>query len=233
MRILIARIRRFASGVPFYRWPIEFYRNRRASAARGSRKKEKLKEIRRFDRKHGVDFGGYIPPDALGNHSVGGNAYEPSYPMPNLLKSLRVFEDDCLLDVGCGKGYAMYCFAALPFSRIDGLEYSHRLAKTARSNLAKLFPGSDRFRVYEGDAALWSDYDRYTYVYLYNPFKAHVVEKVCCELAESLKRAPRRLTVVYQAPFHWDVLRAYGFLPVMQMDGAAVFTPGPDLSRIA
>ena len=133
MRKLIARIRRFASGVPFYRWPIKFLKNRRASASRGKRKKEKLRALRRFDRKHRVDFGGYIPPDALGNLSVGGNAYEPSYPMPNLLKSLRVHADDQLLDIGCGKGYAMYCFAELLFSRIDGLECNHRLAETAQS----------------------------------------------------------------------------------------------------
>lgn len=232
MKNLIARIRRFTSGVPFYRWPIKFFKNRRAAATRGRRKKGKLKTLRRFDRRHKVDFGGYIPPDALGNGCVDGNAYEPSYPMPNLLKALRVLEGDCLMDVGCGKGYAMYSFAELPFSRIDGLEYNHQLAEIARKNFARLFPGSERFHVYEGDAALWSDYDRYTFIYLYNPFKARVVERVCDELVESLRRAPRRLTIVYQAPFHWDVLKARGFLPVMQMDGAAVFTPRTELNKV-
>ncbi len=231
MRQFFARIRRFTAGVPFYRWPVKYMQNRRNAAARGRRKKEKLREIRRFDRTHHTDFGGYIPSDVLKNHSVGGNGYEPSYPIPNLIRELCIGENDSLIDLGCGKGYAMYGFADLPFSRIDGLEYDHRLADIARANFARLFPGSDRFHVVEGDAALFSDYNRYTFVYLYNPFKEQVVAQVCDALVESLRRAPRRLTIVYQAPFHWNVLKSHGFVPVRQMDGCAVFTPGPDLIR--
>jgi hypothetical protein len=125
----------------------------------------------------------------------------------------------------------MYCFSQLPFSRIDGLEYNHGLAETARKNFEELFPGSGRFHVYEGDAALFADYDRYTYVYLYNPFNAEVLARVCDQLLASLRRAPRRLVILYQAPFHWDVLKERGFFPVMQTDGVAAFTPHIDRNR--
>ena len=56
----------------------------------------------------------------------------------DLLKQLKVSQDDAALDIGSGKGGAMATLARFPFRQVDGVEISPDLVEAARNNLAKL-----------------------------------------------------------------------------------------------
>jgi hypothetical protein len=52
----------------------------------------------------------------------------------------------------------------------------------------------------ECDAGDFFELDSYDVVYMYNPFPAKVISAVVSNLANSLARAPRPLTVIYLNP---------------------------------
>lgn len=182
-------------------------------------------EIKVIEDKLNVDFGGYIPDTAkLGTDSAFCNGYEASYPMPEILEYLHIKEGDRLLDVGSGKGYAMYIFSQLPFSEIHGIELSERLARISKENLQKIFPDDSRFRVFTENALSFSHLDEYNYIYMYNPFPREVIGQFVEALKQSVLRREDKLTVIYQNPQKGALFEESGvFKTVMVKDGTAIF----------
>lgn len=126
-----------------------------------------------------------------------------------LLRKLPITRKDAILDLGCGKGAALIAFHQLPFGRITGVELSPELAEICRKNLRRLRQSSTE--VVCADAREFRDLDGFTYVYLFNPFGAAILEAVLENLAESLRRAPRDFTLLYYNPVHAGLLARYGF----------------------
>ncbi len=147
-----------------------------------------------------MDFAGYLSKEEL---RVDGCAYEASYDFPEILSRLRIEETDRLMDVGCGKGYAMHCFSVLPFGKIAGIEMNEALAKIAKENLAKMYPTDSRFEVVVGNACNYAGYDEYNYFYLYNPLTEEGIRKFVEQLKASLDREPRNVYLIYQNPRFW------------------------------
>ena len=85
-----------------------------------------------------------------------------------------------------------------PFSEILGIELSERMISIARKNAAKLRVKNVSF--IRSDAATFRDFDRFTYVYMFNPFPAHVIREVMLNLAASALRLPRKITLIYKYP---------------------------------
>lgn len=182
--------------------------------------------IKSVEDKYGVDFGGYIPDTAeLGTSSNFCNGYEPAYPMPAVFSYLNIKPEDKLLDVGSGKGYAMYMFSSFPFSRIDGVELSEKLARISEENLRKIFPEQNgRFNVFCGNALDFEGLDEYNYIFMYNPFPREVVEQFVNKLVDSAKGRDDKLTVIYQNPQRGGLFEQSGiFETVLMEDGTAVF----------
>lgn len=63
-----------------------------------------------------------------------------------IVNSLEVYPTDSVVDIGCGKGYAMYAMAQKPFSQIDGIEICPHLAETALHNLSAIFGVNFEYR---------------------------------------------------------------------------------------
>lgn len=89
-----------------------------------------------------TEFKKYIHVSKLGIDSRLYNSYEACPDTIRLIvNSLEVYPTDSVVDIGCGKGYAMYAMAQKPFSQIDGIEICPHLAETAlhtyRQSLAK------------------------------------------------------------------------------------------------
>lgn len=133
-------------------------------------------EIKSVEKKFGCDFGGHILQSELGYKSREGYDYTPS---PNHIKKycsrLSITEKDSIMDLGCGKGYAMYLMSRYPFSKIRGIEKSTMLAQIAGENMRKIDVA--RFDVYSIDAtkmledmAVKKDVDSTNYFYIYNSF---------------------------------------------------------------
>ncbi|MCR5703965.1 MAG: protein-L-isoaspartate O-methyltransferase [Eubacterium sp.] len=187
----------------FTRWIMKYLRKARMKIRQKKHMREKYNSLKRLGRQHGVDFGGYLSKEQLNLEQHKGCAYEPSYDMPHLLEKLQVTPQDCFVDIGCGKGYAMHYFSSLPFGKIAGIEITEQLVEIARENLKKLHPDDDRFEVIWGDACNYSSYDEYNYIYLYNPLNQEGIREIVEQLKQSLERVPRKIMVIYQNPAHW------------------------------
>ncbi len=159
---------------------------------------------------HGLDFA-MVGLEELGLSSGQSECYCPSGgpDLERVFRTLEIKPTDRIIDVGCGKGASLITLAKFPFAKIAGVEISPELIRVAEANFARL-----RLRGIElhcCDATLFRDYDEYSFVYLFNPFKAPVMTPVIENLAASLKRRPRRLTIVYLYPICRDVLVSAGF----------------------
>lgn len=119
------------------------------------------------------------------------------------------------LDLGSGKGSAALTLSRLGFAEVIGVELSRELIAVAEQNAARL--GRRNVRFVQSDAAAFSDYDRVTHIYMYNPFPCAVMAQVIANLAASLKRMPRSVTIVYRNAKCHDKIVASG-----------VFEAGPE-----
>lgn len=150
-----------------------------------------------FDRLRGLDFLGAVNTGTLGLDPRLVHRSSPSggRELVRLLTSCEVSRDDTMLDIGCGKGNAIRTMQQLPFARVDGLELAPELVAVARANFGRL--GSRHTTIFQGDARTFDCYADYSYLYLYNPFPAEVMERVLAAVQVSLETKPRMLTVVY------------------------------------
>jgi hypothetical protein len=55
-------------------------------------------------------------------------------------------------------------------------------------------------KIYNCDAALFNDIDRYNYFYFFNPFPVIVMKEVINNIKKSLIRIPRNITIIYFNP---------------------------------
>lgn len=197
-----------------------------AAKEKEKKRQENFNRIKMVEETYGVDFGGYIPNvKDLGTNADICNGYEAAYPMPEVFKYLNIKECDTLLDVGSGKGYAMYMFSEFPFSKIHGVELSEELVRVSKENLATVFPEDrERFHIYCENALEFDKLDDYNYIFMYNPFPREVVGEFVNKLVESVERRNNKLTVIYQNPQKGSLFEQSGvFDTVLRVDGTAVF----------
>jgi SAM-dependent methyltransferase len=124
-----------------------------------------------------------------------------------------VSASDVFLDVGCGKGRAVFQVARRhALKRVIGLELSAELAEVARRNIER---NRARLRctdveIVVADARQWPIPDDVTIVYLFNPFRGAIFETFTERLLESVDRRPRRVRILYVNPTERDVLERTG-----------------------
>lgn len=119
------------------------------------------------------------------------------------------------VDLGSGKGKALFHAANHPFGRIVGVEYSARLHAAAVENIARYRNPDRRCGRIESvcaDAAEFEFPAETGMVYLFNPFGRAVLERVVANLRDSLLREPRQIAVLYCNAVHADVFRSADFL---------------------
>lgn len=143
-----------------------------------------------------------LSPGHSEHHTASGGVF-----LADVLKRIQISPGSRVVDIGCGKGSALCTFADFPFDEIAGVELSEALANAARVNAATL-----RFRVtlFVCDATDFRDLDRFTHVYMFNPFPAAVMRHVVANLVDSVRRRPRPLTIIYFFPVCHDVIMASG-----------------------
>ncbi len=133
-----------------------------------------------------------------------------------VLTRLPILPTDAVLDIGCGKGGAMITLSKYGFARVDGVEISHRLAAKAEKHLARARVGNAS--VFCCDAADFIGYDPYTVLYMYHPFGDVVLREVLANLAASLARRPRKLTLLYRNPIYHELVIQAGFRQTGKFD---------------
>lgn len=160
-----------------------------------------LVKVRIFDRIHGTDFGGRLYHDEIGTTRERANDYSPSpADLVKTLKKLRITDKDAIVDMGSGKGYAMYKMSKFPFAVVGGVELSKSLCEKADENMKKVMPPGKVWHVYNCDVGTWEDYDMYNIFYIYNSFPKQVIKEVNLKICESIQKNPRKVTLLYLFP---------------------------------
>lgn len=180
-------------------------------------KEIKCRKLRDFDARFGVDFSKTLTRTELGYEDGHCFGYQPSFVMPNILSHLNISSQDSILDVGCGKGFAMHLFSSLPFSKIDGIELNNELVQIAKENLQILHPDDNRFHVFKEDAFNFTHYNDYDMLYLFNPFDEHIINAICLKFG-----IIRPSKVIYQIPHYINTFTKYGFAIEYEADATVV-----------
>ena len=155
--------------------------------------------------KLGADFGGQVFQEEMGYDPSEGNDYTASWGYVRRL-FYRVGKNDVIMDLGCGKGYAMYLMGNAKFKIIYGIEKSKMLCDIANKNISTIFKGDDRFKVWCVDATKLLETDEVkeafrqsNYFYIFNSFPYPVMEKVVKEF-KVLVEEKREFTIWYSMP---------------------------------
>jgi predicted RNA methylase len=181
----------------------------------------------RFDAVHGVTtealvFLGELDPDAIGLSLEFATHYEPT-PVAEaeaLLDGspLRP-EQATFVDVGAGMGRVVLLAARRSFRRVLGIEISPALVEIARDNIASAH-GAQRaakdVRVVAADAASFAFPRGDLVVYMYNPFRAPVLERMLTNLLAA--DDAREIVLLYHTAVEHETI-----------DGAARFEVVADL----
>ncbi len=157
-----------------------------------------------------------LPPErAIGYSNSGGPDLDA------VLSALNIPSGAAVVDLGCGKGGALITLAEHPFGRVTGVDLSAELLEIAEENMKKMRLDRVDLQCIDAVAVAYDDYD---YLYLYNPFPCPVVQAVMDQLVDSMRRRPRRVTIIYNTPrCHEAIVSHRGFEKV------AEFPSGPSL----
>ena len=153
-----------------------------------------------WTRLRGLDLGvvslqelGLSPDRSKGHSNTGG----PD--LVRVFKSIEIPPGSRVVDLGSGKGGAIFSLSRFPFAEIVGVEISEELVRIANANTARL--GLKNTSFYCSDASEFRDFDRFTHVYMANAFPLEVMRAVMDNLIASLDRKPRPLTLIFESPF--------------------------------
>jgi SAM-dependent methyltransferase len=158
----------------------------------------------------GLDFSKVMPSEDLGfdpnlvsKCSPSGSNY-----LKNVFHDLKIASTDNILDIGCGKGSAIYQMTKFPFNKTDGIEISQIIAARAKLNFKKL--KFKKVKIYNVSAESFDSYGDYNFFYMYNPFPQSVMEKVI-ERIISQNNSYSDIYVIYNNPRCSDFILQSGF----------------------
>lgn len=155
----------------------------------------------------GADFSGWMTPEESGIKGSPGHVYRPTTDqLRRVIKRFSINEKDAFLDVGCGKGKAMYLMRKLPFRKICGYDLSHKLVEIANNNFKKL--KLTKCEAFQADAMDFTDYDEFNYIFLWNPFPPEVFKVMMGHLMDSIERNPRKIVLIYLNSVNHDWIEA-------------------------
>ena len=136
------------------------------------------------------------------------NHYHPTHPKAarEMLRTLPItdYSRYTFVDLGSGKGLMLFAAAEFPFARIEGVEFSKNLHDTAVDNIANYRSSRRRCSNIVSkniDATQYSFPNDPLVIFLFNPFRHQVLERVLTNLDESLRACPRDVIVLYLSPF--------------------------------
>ena len=180
---------------------------------------ERLKQITALASGIGLDLyfrvetRGTVSVETLGTPPEFSDSYSPVewFSLPPVLKRFGIGPDDVFLDLGCGKGRALFIAACFPFAKVIGVELAESLAIAARRNcesfLRRRHVRCHDIEIIHADAAEYDIAPEVTVVFLSNPFRDVPFDRVLQNIRATVCLNPRTLRVVYHLPvFHRQVL---------------------------
>lgn len=129
-------------------------------------------------------------------------------PFRRLLRTLNLSKTYTFVDFGSGKGRALLVAAEYGFQKVIGVEISKELCDVARHNAKVMGYESQIHPVLSDVSTFVIDGDQKVF-YLYDPFDVVILRRILEQLASSLKRDPRTVWLLYNAPtYHEEVMQA-------------------------
>jgi SAM-dependent methyltransferase len=147
-----------------------------------------------------------------------GNAYQatPAWRLNHVLADLALpYENFVFVDLGSGKGRAVFMAAEFPFRKVIGVEISPVLHRMALENLRNYRSDTQRCRDVQllcMNATLMPIPSEPAIFYMYNPFNEEAMKLVLENIRRSLERQPRDIVVIYTNPRLSRVLKTSSFL---------------------
>lgn len=179
----------------------------------GNRKKFliNLWQVKQFDRRNKTDFSGRIFQDELMIDKKRANDYSASPKLLlKILREMQITNEDSIIDLGSGKGMAMYYMLKFPFKKVAGVELAESLCPIAENNLKILFPNDKRYTIYNMDAGSFLEFQDFNYIYIYNSFPRAVMEEVVKNICDNINQYPRNVILIYVFPEFPDVIELCG-----------------------
>jgi SAM-dependent methyltransferase len=188
-----------------------------------------------FERRSGIETAVEVPPDRheVLDPSTDWWRYNPVgwLTLRRLLPRLEVSDSDVFLDLGSGKGRAVFLAARdYPFRRVIGIEISRHLNAIAQANIDR---NRERLRCQDvelltGDLFDYEIPDDATVVFFALPPQPRF-DSLIDKLFESVDRRPRRLRFIYGNPIqHEELLATSRVRPIRRV---RQLRPGADWSR--
>lgn len=172
-----------------------------------------------FDKEFGTDTGGYISSGEMASVSysalmaTGYAGVPPSSLRPALAALPFKHEDFTFVDIGCGKGRALFIAAEFPFRRIIGVELAVELAGIARANVNLNPAWKDRITIANEDALSFELPEGPVVLFLYHPFTTMLLRRFLTKLERQLRRSPRPAFIIDADAYAADVEAVFGDTP--------------------
>ncbi len=109
-----------------------------------------------------------------------------------------------LVDIGCGKGRTLCVAANMGIRKLSGIDFNAGLCRSAEKNLAhikSIIPGI-HYKIIHDDAFYYEIPDDADCIFLFNPFDEIIMSGVVNNIAESIRRKPRIISIIYFNPLH-------------------------------
>jgi SAM-dependent methyltransferase len=171
----------------------------------------RLAEVILIERRYGIDVSGYVYLEDMGVGITERVWYHPSewLAMRSVIRSLGVSTHDVFIDIGSGKGGAVFVAARyFPFKRVMGVEISGDLNRIARANIAGNLADlrCKNVELVTSDVLEYPIPEDLSVVYLFSPVVGETFHRLIDRLLESLDRNPRVLRLLYNYPVEHDYL---------------------------
>jgi hypothetical protein len=191
-------------------------RERRLQRERDAQFAEKLRHIdATYDSAHQLDTGGKIELNELSIDSeskLQGVFYQAVFPerFREWISTLNIDARDYLfIDIGAGKGRALFLAQDLGFKSAIGVEFARQLVEVCRENIRRrASDGISRppAHIVHMDGLLFELPEEPAVLFLNNPFEAELMARMAERIRVSLSKMPRPLKIVYGNPLHDSVI---------------------------
>lgn len=181
----------------------------------------RLYKEKQFDIKYGVETRSPIAWRDLKIESKNKDYSFEYAPIPNQnfydsMKYVNIqYKEYIFIDVGAGKGRALFLASDFPFKEFIGIEFSKEIYEIAKNNINKFesMRGKNcNFKLLYMDAITYSFPNENIVLFLYNPFDGHILHSVLNNIRKHLETTEKDFIIIYHNPTCSDLFDNQSFL---------------------
>jgi SAM-dependent methyltransferase len=211
----------------------------------GIRFEEPITEYPFDDDRYGIDTNGIVRLEeldiasrskkhGLSYQGVGSDLFTKV--LEDVIRSCGTIGNYTFIDIGSGKGRALFLAARYPFKEIVGVEFSKELNAVAKLNIEKIArtaPACGNITSINMDALDFEFPNRPMIIFLYNPFRAKIMSRLVKKLEHFGSCTAFDMRIIYINPLHADIWERSDFFEAdIEGKAYAVFRRRPAASTV-